>query len=64
MTSSGSIVRVPNGLDARFLGTIQLPVLVILGEYVARIFDEVKHRPNWVVAQALGVQVESRGEDR
>ncbi|HET6383681.1 MAG TPA: glycosyltransferase, partial [Armatimonadota bacterium] len=34
---------------------VQLLILGILGEYVARIYDEVKRRPRWIVNQALGV---------
>jgi dolichol-phosphate mannosyltransferase len=38
-----------------FLGGVQLLVLGIVGEYIARIYDEVKQRPRWVVRTALGV---------
>ncbi len=37
-----------------FLGGIQLLSLGILGEYVGRIFDEVKRRPLYVVKETLG----------
>lgn len=37
-----------------FLGGVQLLILGVLGEYLARIYDEVKLRPRWVVSRALG----------
>ena len=39
-----------------FLGGVQLLILGVLGEYLARIYNEVKRRPRWVVSTALGVE--------
>jgi len=42
-------------ISVLFLGGVQLICLGILGEYVSRIYDEVKHRPLWIVRETVGL---------
>ena len=38
-----------------FLGGVQLIFLGFLGQYLGRIYDEVKKRPPWIIKDSLGV---------
>jgi dolichol-phosphate mannosyltransferase len=39
-----------------FIGGIQSLMLGCLGEYIGRIYTEVKQRPRWIIREALGIE--------
>ena len=43
-----------------FLGGIQLMSIGILGEYIGRIYEEVRARPRFIVDEAIGLDREER----
>ena len=42
-----------------FLGGMQFLILGIMGEFIRRIYNEVKQRPRWIVREAVGLQTEN-----
>jgi dolichol-phosphate mannosyltransferase len=47
-------------LSILFLGGIQLIAMGVIGEYIGRIYDEVKKRPPWIEEQIIGFDREEQ----
>ena len=47
-----------------FLGSIQLIAIGIIGEYLGRIYEEVKKRPLYIIDSTLGFENFKEIEDR
>ena len=46
-----------------FLSGVQLIIMGIQGEYIARIFIEVKNRPNYIIGETIGIEPKRKNED-
>jgi len=44
-----------------FLGGVQLMSLGVIGEYIGRIYDEVKGRPPWIIQEMVGIDLPTAG---
>jgi dolichol-phosphate mannosyltransferase len=46
-------------ISVLFLGGVQLIFLGVIGQYLGRIYDEVKQRPRWIIKNSLGFSPKS-----
>lgn len=54
LDTSASWPIAPSLLATFFVGSVQLLCLGVTGEYLGRIYDEVRARPRWLVRETLG----------
>jgi hypothetical protein len=47
-----------------FIGSLNLLASGVIGEYLARVFDEVKARPRYLIASIVNLGVVNRGSVR
>ena len=62
LASGGQSTLISAGvLVTLFMGSVQLTCLGLLGEYVNRIYSDVRGRPRWIVQSTLGVNLGEAG---
>jgi len=46
-----------------FIGGVQLLMLGVIGEYLSRVYDEVRHRPLYIVRSRVGIEDRAGGSE-
>jgi polyisoprenyl-phosphate glycosyltransferase len=46
-----------------FIGGVQLLSIGVLGQYIGRIYDEVKKRPPYIIRRSVGLSVEDENKE-
>lgn len=46
-----------------FIGGIQFLILGLMGEFIGRIYNEVKQRPRWIIRESLGIEREKYNQE-
>jgi dolichol-phosphate mannosyltransferase len=60
-TAGQTAIASPAVLVTAFMGSVQLMCLGLLGEYVNRIYTDVRGRPRWIVQSTLGMAENESG---